>query len=119
MAHFAEIDPNGIVIRVIVVSNSDTIDSNGNEIEQIGKDFCTRLLGGNWVQTSYNGNLRKNFAGIGYMYDSSRDAFIPKKPYPSWILDENTCRWNPPIQYPSDEGKCYWDESTLSWEKII
>ena len=115
MAHFAEIDPNGIVIRVIVVSNSDTIDSNGNEIEQIGKDFCTRLLGGNWVQTSYNGNLRKNFAGIGYTYDRQRDAFISPKPFASWILNEETCQWQPPIAYPIDNNIYVWDEVTLQW----
>lgn len=118
MAHFAEIDENGTVLRVIVVSNSDTSDSNGNEIEQIGKDFCSRLLGGNWLQTSYNSNFRKNFAGIGFTYDKNKDAFIAAKPHPSWILDESSCTWISPIPYPSDGKKYAWNESTVSWEEI-
>ena len=85
MAHFAEIDQNNRVLRVLVVANRDTADENGNEVEQIGQDFCNRLLGGSWMQTSYNSNFRKHYAGIGYQYDQARDAFIPPKPYPSWM----------------------------------
>jgi hypothetical protein len=117
MAHFAQIDPNGIVVRVIVVNNSDIIDANGNESEEIGKQFCANLLGGSWVQTSYNSNFRKHYAGTGYTYDSQRNAFIPLKPYSSWILDEETCNWNAPL--PQPEGDWYWDEESLSWKEII
>lgn len=118
MAHFAEIDQNGIVLRVVVVSNQDTSDASGVEKEYIGAAFCERLLGGTWKQTSYNGNMRKNYAGIGYTYDAQRDAFIPPKPYPSWILNEQTCLWEPPVAMP-DDGKLYqWDEATTSWVEL-
>ena len=99
MAHFAEINENGVVLRVIVVGNTDTSDANGVEKEHIGAAFCERLFGGTWKQTSYNGNIRKNYAGIGYTYDAARDAFIPPQPGPEWTLDEYTCQWinpNPP-----------------------
>ena len=121
MAHFAEIDDNGIVQRVIVVDNKDTSDANGVEKEHIGAAFCERLFGGTWKQTSYNGNMRKNYAGIGYTYDAGRDAFIPPKPYNSWVLIEETCRWKAPVDMPADAGtgeppKRYsWDEATTSW----
>ena len=95
MAHFAELDSNNVVLRVIVVANSDTADANGTEVESIGVAFCQKLLGGNWKQTSYHGNIRKNYAGIGYTYDAERDAFIAPKPncHPEVTLDEATCRW--------------------------
>jgi hypothetical protein len=96
MAHFAELDNNNIVTRVIVVSNDDILDVNGNESEEIGKQFCLQFGDGPWVQTSYNANFRKNYAGIGATYDPVRDAFIPKQPHPDWVLDEETCRWRPP-----------------------
>ena len=112
MAHFAELI-NGIVARVIVVSNADTA-SNGVEDGAIGAAFCANLLGGEWVQTSYNGNIRKNYAGIGFTYDTARDAFIAPKPFASWVLDEATCRWGAPVAMPS-EGLWMWDEATLSW----
>ena len=83
MSHFAELDSNGVVLRVIVVANKDTADANGVEKESIGKAFCERLFGGNWVQTSYNGNIRKRYAGIGYTYSEVLDAFITPRPYPS------------------------------------
>lgn len=114
MAHFAKIE-NGIVTQVIVVGNADTASSDGTEKEYIGAAFCERLFGGEWKQTSYNGNIRKNYAGIGYIFDESRNAFIPPKPYPSWTLVEETCRWTSPVAYPTG-GKLYnWDEETLSW----
>ena len=115
MAHFAEII-DGIVARVIVVSNADTA-SNGVEDGAIGAAFCTNLLGGEWVQTSYNNNFRKNYAGIGYAYDTARDAFIAPQPYPSWILDESTCWWEAPIPMPvpNNPPQYDWDEATLSW----
>jgi hypothetical protein len=118
MAHFAEIDDNNVVLRVIVVANKDTADANGNEVESIGVAFCQRLLGGNWKQTSYNGNFRKNYAGIGFTYDAGIDAFVPPKPYPSWVLNSNTAQWEAPVPMPQD-GKMYsWDEATQSWVEV-
>lgn len=116
MAHFAELDNNDVVLRVIVVSNNDTSDGQtGEEVESIGIAFCQRLFGGNWVQTSYNGKFRKRYAGIGYTYNRQYDAFIPQKPYPSWILNTTTLDWEAPVPY-SNDGKVYtWDEATQSW----
>lgn len=105
MSHFAELNENKNVIRVIV-AEQDFINSGA-----VGDSF-------KWVQTSYNGNFRKNFAGIGYSYDSTRDAFIPPQPYASWILDEDTCQWEPPVPLPSArlEGEIYdWNEEELNW----
>ena len=116
MAHFAELDADNMVKRVIVVSNSDTADASGVEKEYIGAAFCERLLGGTWKQTSYNANIRKHYAGIGYTYDAGRDAFITPQPYPSWALDDNA-DWQAPVPMP-DDGKMYgWDEATLSWDE--
>ena len=98
MAHFCRIDENGIVQQVIVVDNKDTADANGVEKEYIGAAFCERLLGGTWKQTSYNGNFRKNYAGLGYTYDSVRDAFVPPRPSDDATLDEATCQWIVPQQ---------------------
>ena len=92
MAHFAKIE-NDVVVQVIVVDNKDTADASGVEKEYIGAAFCERLLGGIWKQTSYNGNFRKNYAGLGYTYDAARDAFIPPKPSEDATLDEATCQW--------------------------
>ena len=119
MAHFAELDANNVVLRVIVVSNNDTADGQtGEEIESIGIAFCQRLFGGDWKQTSYNGKFRKRYAGIGYTYDAALDAFIPPKPYPSWTLDNATADWVAPVPMPND-GKAYsWDEATQSWVEI-
>lgn len=105
MAHFAQIDSSNIVQRVIVVPDSE---------EANGAAWCANLLGGSWVQTSYNGRIRKNYAGIGFTYDAIRDAFIPPKPYPSWVLNEATCRWDAPVPMPPG-GPWVWDESTESW----
>jgi hypothetical protein len=117
MAHFAKIE-NGVVTQVIVVSNEDTADIYGVEKENIGAAFCERLFGGDWKQTSYNGTIRKNYAGIGYTYDANRNAFIPPQPYPSWTLVEETCQWTAPIAHPTD-GKMYsWDEEKASWQLI-
>jgi len=121
MAHFAELDANNVVLRVIVVGNKDTADAAGVEKEHIGAAFCERLFGGTWKQTSYNGNIRKNYAGIGYTFDAGRDGFIPPKPYNSWVLVEETCQWKAPVDMPADAGtgeppKMYsWDEATTSW----
>lgn len=117
MAHFAEIDLNNKVIQVIVVHNNELLDENGMEQESKGSEFCRGLFGGTWVQTSYNGTFRKNFAGAGYTYDIERDAFIPPRPFPSWLLDENTCQWISPVPVP-ENGNYSWDEDTLSWISI-
>jgi hypothetical protein len=100
MAHFAKIE-NDVVVQVIVVDNKDTADANGVEKEYIGAAFCERLLGGTWKQTSYNGNFRKNYAGLGYTYDAARDAFIPPKPSDDATLDEATCQWIVPVSADS------------------
>lgn len=117
MAHFAEIDNNNIVLRVIIVSN---------DVEAEGENWCFNLLGGRWKQTSYNtiegkhklGGLpiRKNYASPGYTYDEHRDAFIPPKPYNSWVLNEETCVWDPPVPIPNTNDKYYWDENSVSWQ---
>ena len=117
MAHFAQIE-NNIVTKVIVVSNKDTSNEEGVEIEQIGINFCSNLLGGTWKQTSYNGRIRKNYASIGYTYDEGRDAFIAPKPYNSWILNEDTCQWKAPVDYPKDGENYTWNESMQLWDKI-
>jgi hypothetical protein len=115
MAHFAKIDSNGIVVDVIVVNN-DVLLENGIENEQKGKDFIQGLFGsGTWVQTSYNGSIRKNYAGIGYTYNSDKDAFIPPKPYSSWTLNETTCLWEAPVDHPTDGSVCEWDEEKQQW----
>ena len=115
MAHFAEIGLNNIVQQVIVVNNSELLDENGVEQELKGREFCRQLLGGVWIQTSYNNTLRKNFAGVGYTYDSVRDAFISPQPYPSWTLNETTCVWQPPTPMPQDSQQYAWNETTQSW----
>lgn len=109
MSHFAEIDANNIVIRVLVGDNS---------LPDEGKSWFETNLGGTWIQTSYNATIRKNFAGIGFTYDAALDAFIPPQPYPSWILDESVCQWAAPQPYPTDGKNYEWDEPTLSWLEI-
>ena len=112
MAHFAKLGIGNIVEQVIVVSNDIAIT------EQAGVDFINKLYNTRdvWKQTSYNRTFRKNYAGIGYQYDQTRDAFIPPKPYSSWILNETTCNWESPVSLPTD-GKLYnWNESTLTWD---
>jgi hypothetical protein len=121
MAHFAKIE-NNLVTEVLVVNN---------DLEHRGADFLVNDLGlgGTWIKTSYNtrGNVhvnggipfRKNYAGIGFSYDSNRDAFIPPKPYESWLLNEDSCLWEAPVAMPTD-GKLYmWDEETLSWKEVV
>jgi hypothetical protein len=119
MAHFAKIDENKIVENVIVINNSDCGDFEFPESEVVGQLFINSLgLTGVWKQTSYNNNFRKNYAGVGYSYDESRDAFIPIKPYPSYVLNEDTCQWEPPVPRPND-GKFYdWDEDNLMWKEF-
>ena len=117
MAHYAQIDENNIVTQVIVIDNKDTADANGVEKEYIGAAFCERLFGGTWKQTSYNGNIRKNYAGIGYTYNADIDAFVAPKPYASWTLDANA-QWQAPTAMPTD-GKMYsWNEESQTWVEV-
>jgi hypothetical protein len=117
MAHFAKLDQNNIVIDVNVVSNDIINNAPFPDSEPLGVLFLTEWSGGYplWKQTSYNANFRKNFAGVGYTYDQILDAFVPPKPFNSWLLDTNTVQWRAPISAPSD-GKTYtWDENAQSW----
>ena len=118
MSHWAEINENNIVTRVLVGNNDDI---NGDE----GYKWLIDNLGGVWKETSYNTKagqhkeggtpFRKNYAGVGFTYDESRDAFIPPKPFDSWILDEETCQWNSPVRLPDEENLYFWDEAELKW----
>jgi hypothetical protein len=111
MSHWAELDENNVVLRVLVGDNNDP---NGDE----GYQWLLDNLGGTWVKTSYNATIRKNFAGIGYTYDEALDAFVPPKPFDSWLLDEETARWEAPVAYPADGGIYSWNEETLSWDAV-
>jgi hypothetical protein len=115
MAHFAELDENNVVLRVVVVDNRDTSNPSGVEREHIGSAHLEKILGGVWKQTSYNGTFRKNYAGVGYSYNPQLDAFIPPKPYASWILNNITCQWEPPLPMPQDNNLYTWDEPTNQW----
>ena len=117
MAHFVKLE-NNVVVQGIVVSDKDTADEHGVEKEDIGIAFCSNLLGGTWKQTSYNARIRKNYAGIGYTYDEGRDAFIPPKPFASWVLNETTCQWKAPVDMPSDDKRYTWDEATTAWVEV-
>lgn len=118
MAHFAELDENNIVKQVIVVANEELLE-NGIESEVKGITFCKSLLGENtrWIQTSYNGNIRKNYAGICYTYDPIKDYFFAPQPYPSWTLNTDA-KWEAPIPYPIDDKDYYWDEKTINWIEV-
>jgi hypothetical protein len=105
MSHFAKLDNN--VVTEVIVSEQDFINSGA-----VGDSFL-------WVQTSYNGNFRKNYAAVGYTYDKTKDAFIAPKPYPSWTLVEDTCQWEAPVSYPTDGQSYSWDEDTTAWAVII
>ena len=120
MAHFCKLGAGDIVEQVVVVSNEVITDNEGNEQEQLGIDFLNNLYGTRdvWKQTSYNENFRKNFAGIGYSYDRDRDAFIEPKPYSSWTLNEESCKWESPIPYPEDNKNYSWNETNQTWDEI-
>jgi hypothetical protein len=120
MSYFAKLGTGNIVEQVISINNSVITDANGVEQEQLGVDFINKLYNTRdvWKQTSYNNNIRKNFAGIGYQYDQQRDAFISPKLYNSWILNENICQWEAPVAYPTDGKKYTWNESLVNWELI-
>ena len=118
MAHFAELDANNVVLRVVVIGSADTADANGVEKEHIGAAFCERLFGGTWKQTSYNGNKRKRYAGIGYTFNEELDAFVAPKPFPSWVLNNTTAEWEAPVAMPVVEGKRFvWNEATGAWDE--
>tara|TARA_R110002167_G_scaffold152343_6_gene346319 strand:- start:2644 stop:3006 length:363 start_codon:yes stop_codon:yes gene_type:complete len=119
MATFAKLGLNNKVIEVLSVHNNELLDSNGVEQEVNGIDFLTKLTGYPvWKQTSYNNNIRKNHAGIGYTYDEDRDAFIAPKPFASWILNEETCQWKAPVAYPDDDNRYTWNESNQTWDVV-
>tara|TARA_R100000541_G_scaffold47116_1_gene54166 strand:+ start:333 stop:698 length:366 start_codon:yes stop_codon:yes gene_type:complete len=120
MAHFAKLGEENIVESVHVVNNEVITDNDGNEQEQLGIDFLNNLYGTNdvWKQTSYNGNIRKNYGGIGYKYDQTRNAFISPKPFNSWTLNETTCQWEAPVAYPDDGKRYKWNEATTSWDLV-
>ena len=118
MAHFAQLNEENLVTQVIVVANQDTTDSDGMENEAVGAAFCANLLGGTWKQTSYNARIRKNYAGIGYKYDATLDAYIPPQPFASWTLDESTAQWKAPVDMPTDGKQYTWDEATTSWVEV-
>ena len=115
MAHFAKLGVGNLIEQVIVVSNDIATT------EQAGVDFINNLYNTRdvWKQTSYNGNIRKNFASIGYSYDQTRDAFIPPKIFNSWILNETTCLWEAPVAKPDNENIYIWNETTTTWDKVI
>ena len=119
MAHFAQLNEENLVTQVIVVANQDTTDSDGMENEAVGAAFCANLLGGTWKQTSYNARIRKNYAGIGYKYDATLDAFIPPQPFASWTLDEEVCQWKAPVDMPTDDKRYSWDEATTAWVEVV
>lgn len=118
MAHFVKIE-NHVVTQIIVVDNANCGNLEFPESEPVGKKYIESLgMEGEWVQTSYNGNFRKNYAATGYMFDKHRDAFIPPMRYPSWTLNETTCQWEPPVAFPAD-GKLYeWNESAKNWTLV-
>ncbi len=119
MAHFAKIGKGNIVLSVEVVNNAVLL-KDGKEDESTGVAFLQNLYDNRdtYIQTSYNGTFRKNFAGVNYNYDQARDAFIPPKPYESWVLNEDTCRWKSPKDYPSDGKEYYWDEDNTEWKEV-
>jgi hypothetical protein len=118
MAHFAEIGIDNTVLRVLVIADKDTCDENGIEREEVGATFCKKLLGGVWKQTSYNRTFRKNFAGVGHLYNKSLDAFISPQPFASWVLNETTCQWSAPTSMPTDGKDYQWDEATTAWVEV-
>jgi len=119
MAHFAELDENNIVTKVLVVGDMDTRDENNNENEAVGIHFLKNIFGATteWKQTSYNNNIRKQYAGIGFTYDETNNVFIAPKPYESWTLDDNF-DWEAPTSYPDDGEDYIWNEDNQEWDVI-
>jgi hypothetical protein len=117
MAHFAQINADNVVTQVIVVSNDDCAGGDYPTSDAPGAAFCNNLLGGTWKQTSYNGNFRKRYAGIGYTFNADLDAFIAPQPYPSWTLNEETADWEAPVARPA-EGMWAWNEANQEWDEV-
>ena len=123
MAHFAELNSNSIVTNVIVINDNNCLDSEGNESEAVGIEFCRQVFGEdtNWVQCSYNNRIRGVFPSIGFKYDSELDIFYPRSPHPSWYLDVSTCTWNSPVPRPAYDPLTHtinWNESEQRWDVI-
>lgn len=118
MAHFAQLDDNSTVIQVIVVNDNDCKDSAGNESEAVGAEFCQKLFGGNWIQTSFNNRIRKNYASPGFIYNKTLDIFVPPKPFNSWTFDDSTGEWTAPVVYPNDGKTYYWNEELSQWLEV-
>jgi len=118
MAHFVKLDLNNIVTEVLVVNNDVLLKADGTESELKGKQFLNSLFGtATWKQTSYNGIFRKQYAGVGFTYDSTKDKFIAPQPFNSWTLDSQD-NWQPPTPRPTDKSIYFWNEETLSWDSI-
>ena len=120
MAHFAELDKDNKVLRVIVIDNNATHDEDGIEQEILGIAFCQSMYGKDtkWVQTSYSNAMRNKFAGVGDVFDEKLNAFISPSPFPSWVLDEETLHYVPPVALPIDDNRYLWNETTLSWTEV-
>lgn len=120
MAHFAKLNETNVVTQVVVVSNDDLGNLAFPESEPVGQNLLNIFYSDNsvWRQTSYNGNFRKNYAGIGYFFDERRNAFVAPQPFIGWLLDEETCQWHPPVPYPNDGNLYIWDEATQSWVEV-
>lgn len=121
MAHFAHLDEHNVVTRVVIVSNDDMTDDNGNEVEALGVAVCESIVGpGSWVQTSINNSFRKQYGGVGSTYDADADVFIAPKPeaFPSWVLNADY-DWEPPIAEPSEGGPYRWNEETQTWDQVV
>lgn len=119
MAHFAKLDNDNNVVEITVLANDVLLDEDGEEQEQLGLDFIASLgLDGRWVQCSYNRSIRAHYPARGFTYDEERDAFIPPKPFDSWVLDESTCLWTAPLPYPEDGANYTWNEELFAWELV-
>jgi hypothetical protein len=118
MAHFAELDNNNIVLRVVVINNDQILDSDGNESESVGQGFCHNLYGGRWIQTSYNNKVRKYYASPGMSYREDLDVFVLPQPYPSWIYNDEIKDWEAPVPRPQDGLMYEWDESIGDWNAL-
>jgi hypothetical protein len=119
MAHFAKLDNDETVVEIIVIDNEALLGLEFPHSEPVGQKYISELgLEGTWLQTSYNGNFRKAYAGLGYLYNKKLDAFIAPKPYNSWSLNTNTAQWQPPIPYPNDKKVYTWNEDSKAWEQL-
>jgi hypothetical protein len=119
MAHFAKLNEDGVVLEVNVVHNNELMDENGQESEAKGIQFLTQWSGGysNWKQCSYNQTFRKNYPSVGFTYDSELDAFVPPKPFASWVLNDKA-QWEAPVAMPTDDKRYSWDEQNQQWAEV-